>query len=85
MQRQVLRHRALPRDAPLGEDDDAVDRALWRISDWKSATVTPEQAVKAAKDPLDRRAEQAADHVEGRLKSCVEVDRRDDRLGRRGG
>ena len=55
-------------------DDDAVDRALWRISDWKSATVTPEQAVKAAKDPLDRRAAAAFLEYERGLKAYSAVD-----------
>jgi len=56
------------------DQDDAVERALWRISDWKSATVSPAQAVQGAKDPLDRRAAAAYLEYERGLKAYSAVD-----------
>ncbi len=37
-------------------DDDAADSAQWTISAWKSAMITPDEALSAAQDPLEAHA-----------------------------
>jgi ATP-dependent DNA helicase Rep len=56
------------------DPDDAVERALWRISDWKSGLSAPAAAAAGARDPLDRRAAAAYLEYERALKAYSAVD-----------
>jgi len=65
------------RQSPEGgrlDRDDAVERAVWRISDWKSQLVAPDAAAAAAREAPDARAARAYLEYQRSLRAYSAVD-----------
>jgi ATP-dependent DNA helicase Rep len=56
------------------ERDDAVERAVWRISDWKSRLVAPDAAAAGASEADDARAARAYKEYQRGLRAYSAVD-----------